>query len=221
MSFPCVHVVTNDRVLARTDFAAAAADLMAAGGRRLALHIRGHGTPARVLYEHTARLCPEREASGAALLVNDRIDVALAARADGVQLGRRSVPVGMARSLLAGRTIGYSAHTAAEAGEAFAEGADFVLLGSVYASPTHAGASGSGPVLVRSAVAATTGRVVAIGGITPQRMAEVAGAGAVGVAVLSGVWDAQRPGAAVEAFLAAADVFEKGSTGECGKDAGE
>ena len=213
MKFPRVHVVTNDVVLARSDFGAAAAALMAAGGPRLALHIRGHVTPARVLYQHTAGLRRASEASGAALLVNDRIDVALAATAHGVQLGRRSVPVRIARSLLAGRTIGYSAHSAVEAGDAFAQGADFVLLGSVYASPTHTGSPGSGTGLIRSAVAATTGPVVAIGGITPQRMAEVARAGAAGVAVLSGVWAAEQPRIALEAFLAAADVFENGHAG--------
>lgn len=198
---PRLHVVTDDGVLARAEFRAVAGALFARAGDRLALHVRGHGTSARALLDHTAALArPARQ--GGLLLVNDRIDVALAADADGAHLGRRSLPLRAARALVGRRWLGYSAHGGEEAARANAEGADYVILGTTYSTASHPGIV-LGSDGVRAAVARAPVPVVAIGGVMPERVAEVMAAGAWGVAVLGGVWNADDPVARAGEYLAA------------------
>jgi thiamine-phosphate pyrophosphorylase len=193
-----LHVVTDDEVLARPDFAAVAERVLAAGGE-VCLHLRGHGTGGGSLFELAARLVTAAHAAGAQVVVNDRVDIALAAGADGVQLGRRGLPVSRVRPLVAGRLLGYSAHAAVEAAEAAAAGADFVVIGTIFDTPAHP-APAAGVGLVRETAAAVSVPVLAIGGITPARVAEVVGAGASGVAVRGAIWDATDPESAVVAF---------------------
>jgi thiamine-phosphate diphosphorylase len=203
---PLLHLVTDDAILRRPDFAGRAAVVLGAGGSRVALHLRGHGLGGAELYRVAARVADptrRRWPEGPALLVNDRVDVALALDADGVQLGVRSLPIRVVRRMLPrGRLLGYSAHAAAEAAAARRWGADFVFMGPVYATPSHP-TPGAGPALVAAAGAAAP--IVAIGGITPERVREVVAAGAAGIAVRSGVWAAADPVAAVVAFLRALD----------------
>ncbi|MDT8342467.1 MAG: thiamine phosphate synthase, partial [Longimicrobiales bacterium] len=89
---PPLHLVTDDAVLARPGFRGAAEAALEAGGARVALHLRGPGTNGGPLYRLAVALVPAARAAGALLLVNDRVDVAACAGADGVQLGRRSLP---------------------------------------------------------------------------------------------------------------------------------
>ena len=142
-------------------------------------------------------------AHGARLLVNDRIDVALAADADGVHLPAASFPIAVARRLL-GRDawIGRSTHAPAEAEAAAAEGADYVVLGPIFATPSK---DGFGPPLGIEALRTTRAScpVVAIGGITPENAHDVRSAGADGAAVIRGILDASDVRAAVAAYRAA------------------
>jgi thiamine biosynthesis protein ThiS len=85
---------------------------------------------------------------------------------------------------------------------ALAEGADFLIAGSVFHTPSHPERSPAGLGLVKEA-AAGAAPVIAIGGITPERSAEVIAAGAWGVAAIRALWDADDPAAAARAFLAA------------------
>jgi thiamine-phosphate diphosphorylase len=203
MRLPPLHIVTNDAVLASAAFAAAA-DILACCGPRVALHLRGHATPASRLFQHGEQLAAAALRSGSCLLVNDRVDVAMAVRADGVQLGVRSLAVRDVRMLLgAGARIGYSAHGALEAEHAGLDGADFVLLGTIYPSPSHAGMGSVGVEAIPGSAARAGVPIVAIGGITPGRVPYVVAAGAYGVAVLAGVWDAPDPAAAAADYLAA------------------
>jgi thiamine-phosphate diphosphorylase len=122
-------------------------------------------------------------------------------RANGVQLGARSLAVSDARALLgAGARIGRSVHGVEEAVGAEADGADFALLGTIFESASHPGRAAAGPSLVSDAVAGAALPVIAIGGITPERVAAVAAAGAHGVAVLGGVWRAADPAAAAAMY---------------------
>ncbi|HEX7242505.1 MAG TPA: thiamine phosphate synthase [Longimicrobiaceae bacterium] len=197
--FPPLHVVTDDEVLARPGFARRASAVLEAGGVRLALHLRGPSTGGRALFEEASGLAPAAHGCGAVLLVNDRVDVALAAGADGVQLGRRGMLPADARRLVgAERLLGCSVSP----GDELPEEADFLLVGSVYATASHPGRAGSGAE--RLAETAGCGvPLVGIGGITPERVAEVRGAGAAGVAALRGVWDAPDPAEAVARYLEA------------------
>lgn len=201
---PRLHVVTDDRMLGRDDWTAAALDVLAAGGERLALHVRGPGHPGRRLYEWVETLLAPARAAGAALVVNGRVDVALVLPVRGVQLGERALPVREARRLLGpGPWVGASVHGPARAREAEQEGADYVVVGTVFATRSHPERPGGGLGLLGRTREASRLPVLAIGGITPERVAAVRGAGAHGVAVLGGVWNARDPAGAVGVYLEA------------------
>ncbi|MGE0822621.1 MAG: thiamine phosphate synthase [Candidatus Binatia bacterium] len=129
----------------------------------------------------------------ARLLINDRIDVALAVEADGVHLGQQSFPVSLARKLLGPqKLIGVSTHTPDEI--AAADGADFVVFGPVYFTPSKAVyGQPQGLERLRAAVQISTLPLFAIGGITTERVAEVLATGAQGVAMISAISAASDP----------------------------
>ncbi|GAB4264343.1 MAG: thiamine phosphate synthase [Deferrisomatales bacterium] len=143
----------------------------------------------RELIEVARRLKRLCEAAGALLIVNDRVDVALAADADGVHLGREDFPIPLARTLLGeGRLVGGSAATLAEARRCVDEGADYVGFGPVFPTGSKADA---GPVSglegLRRVARAVPVPVIAIGGVDATNAPEVLGAGARGIAVISAV----------------------------------
>ena len=97
---PRLHLVTDDATLAGPSFVATAGTLLAVGGSQVALHLRGPRTPGRRLWQAARALAPAAESAEALLVVNDRVDVALAAGVGTVHLGQRSIPAGQARALL-------------------------------------------------------------------------------------------------------------------------
>jgi thiamine-phosphate pyrophosphorylase len=140
---------------------------------------------------------------GAALLVNDRVDVALAAGADGVHLPAASFPIAVTRGLLGPDAwIGRSTHAPTEAATAAADGADYVVLGPIF--PTPSKASFGAPLGIGALTATHVPcPVIAIGGIGPESVGELCTAGAHGVAVIRSVLDAPDPAAAARALHAA------------------
>jgi len=209
-----LHLVTDDDVLRAAGFAARAQEVLAAHGERVAVHLRGHGLSGAELFALAETMAFAADASATELLVNDRVDIALAAGADGVQLGRRSLPIPAARALLgADAWIGYSAHDAEEAGQSARDGADFVLLGPVYPTASHPDRPALGLDELRRAAETAGIPVLAIGGITPERVPDVLAAGAYGVAVLGGVWRTPDPAAAAAAYLAALERAAAGPAG--------
>jgi len=144
------------------------------------------------------------KSSKALLLINDRVDVALACGAAGVHLRSDSLPVGVARKLLgAARIIGVSTHSVDEAVRAEAEGADFVVVGPIYDTPSKR--EYGAPLGVQSLEEAARRcriPVLAIGGITPARLSEVKRAGASGAAVVSSILTASSIEAATKQFIA-------------------
>ena len=131
----------------------------------------------------------KRVVAGATLLVvNDRVDVAAAAGAAGVQLGERAMSATAARAI-AGNAIfiGRSVHSTRAALEAEAQGADFLVLGTVFPSSSHPGRPTGGLGLVREVTAAVSLPVIGIGGITAETAGQVIEAGASGVAVISAI----------------------------------
>ena len=170
-----------------------------------AVQLREKDLATRDLYHLAGKLLAVTREAGAALLINDRVDVAMALPADGVHLTRRSLPPKEARELLGpARLIGISCHSLAEVREAVDGRADFVVLGPIFETPSKMpyGAPLT-TALLQQARAATTLPVLAIGGINPARVPEVMAAGADGVAVISAVMAALDPGAAVSELLAA------------------
>jgi len=148
--------------------------------------------------------------SGSRVLLNDRVDLVLATGADGVHLGARGMPIADARRLLGpGRWIGASVHSAEEAVAAAREGADYLIAGTLFPTPSHPGRPGSGTEWLAE-VARLGVPVIGIGGITPERAGAVRAAGGRGVAVLRGVWSASRPLDGLASYL---EALEEDSDG--------
>ena len=137
------------------------------------------------------------------LIVNDRVDVALAVGAHGVQRTHASLAVDELRVVADKRVrVGASVHSLEDARDAATRGADWLFFGPVYDTPSKRryGAPQGLTALERVASAVNI-PVVAIGGITPDRVADVRRAGARGVAVISAILFADDPGAATKRFL--------------------
>lgn len=200
---PRLHLVTDDEVLARPGFLDEASALLAGVDAPVALHVRGPATPGGTLLRAAAALVAAAAATDCWVVVNDRVDVALAAGAHGAHLGARSLPVAEARRILgAARAVGVSVHARAEGAEAAAHGTAWIFAGTIYETPSHPGRPGRGPALVTQvADAAGAVPVLAIGGVTAERVAEVVEAGAWGAAVIRGVWDAPDPVVAAGRYL--------------------
>ena len=132
------------------------------------------------------RLCSE---AGVTFIVNDRLDVAIAAEADGVHLGQDDFPIPMARELLGeGRIIGGSAATLGEARKCLSEGADYVGFGPVYPTSSK---DDAGPVsgidILKQVVEIIPLPIIAIGGVSAENIPDVMRTGAHGIAVISAV----------------------------------
>jgi thiamine-phosphate diphosphorylase len=199
---PRFHVITDDSVLAAAGFLAKAQSVFEAGGARLAFHLRGHETTARRLFDLGQTLMRYATRAGVQFLVNDRIDIGLVLGAAGVQLGQRSLRPAAARKLIPG-SIGVSVHSAEQAAAAEQDGADFLLLGAIFATATHPGALPGGLDLLRRCRQSVSLPIVAIGGITPHNVADVIHSGAHGVAAVSGIWNSPEPDQAVRLYLEA------------------
>jgi thiamine-phosphate pyrophosphorylase len=141
----------------------------------------------------------------ALLIVNDRVDVALAVGADAVQRTSTSLPIEDIRAIADKRLrIGVSVHSLEEAVEAELKGADWVVFGPVYDTPSKRAYGPPQGVARLERVAATVRLpVIAIGGINPERVREVQQGGARGVAVISAILAAESPGDATRRFLEA------------------
>ena len=200
-----LHLVTDDAVLRRPDFVALATETMQAGGPALVFHVRGPATTGARLLELTKELVQMAEAAGVALVVNDRLDVAMALGIGWVHLGQRSLPPLEARRLLGpeAAVVGVSVHGPEEAAVAEEGRADYLMVGTMFATPTHSDAVPTGPGLLGMVSRVAAVPLVAIGGITPERVGAVVEGGASAVAVVSGVWESARPERAVEIYLGA------------------
>jgi thiamine-phosphate pyrophosphorylase len=168
-----------------------------------AVQVREKDLPASELAALCRRLRPPTRERGALLIVNDRADVALAVGADAVQRTHTSLTVAEIRSVVDKRVrVAASTHSREDALSAEAEGADWIVFGPVYdtASKRQYGAP-QGLARLRDVARAVRIPVIAIGGVTPERVREVRDAGAHGVAAISAILAAESPAAAVRRFL--------------------
>lgn len=196
-----LHLITDAGTAPDLDRAVAEA---LAGGVDF-VQVREKSLPAQSLYDLALRLGRLCRQAGAGLLVNDRIDVALAAGAQGAHLGGRSLPVSAARPLLAGKLLGLSVHSLAEAQAAQQAGADYVTFGSVFPTRSHPGQAPAGLEELRRTVEGVNIPVLAIGGITPANAGEVLATGCAGVALISAILTAPSPRQAAAALRQALD----------------
>jgi len=153
-----------------------------AAPRATILQLRGPGKSARVL-EHEANALVA--SVSVPVIIISRCDVALASGAAGVNLPESDISVADARLLLGRRLVGRSVHSIAGAKLAESDGADFVIFGPVWASASHPGATPAGLVALELVTRVIRIPVLAIGGVTEERIAEVHGAGAAGYAAIA------------------------------------
>ena len=201
-----LHVITDFFQQQRYDHAALAHHAIAGGADTIQFRQK-HGSIRNQLLaaQETAQVCAE---AAVPLIVNDRVDVALGVNADGVHVGQDDLPVPIARSVLGEDLIlGASASTVEQAREAEAQGASYIGFGPIYPTTSKANAGATQGLRRLSACCeAVSCPVIAIGGITYDRVHAVIGAGAHGVAVISAVALAEDPTRAAARFRHAIDA---------------
>lgn len=205
---PVIHAVTSHLILARPDFADRARGVMHALGPRGAIHLRAGRFPGSELYALAAALVAESAASGCWLVINDRLDVAVATGATAVQLTSQSLSVADARRIAPTLRIGASIHAVAEASAAERDGAAWIVAGHIFDTVSHPREPGKGTELLRRITSATAVPVIAIGGIHPEHIAALRKAGAHGVAAITGIWEAPDAAAAAARYLSRHDAAD-------------
>ncbi|OZC02023.1 thiamine phosphate synthase [Rubricoccus marinus] len=196
-----LHVLTDFHFQQRYSHGALAR-LALAGGAETIQFRQKVGSPRDAWVNVRPVIAACRDA-GATSLVDDRLGLALGAGADGVHLGQTDLPLEAARTAFGARggIIGATATTAAQAQEAEASGADYIGFGPVFPTGSKANpARVKGLDGLAEACAAVSIPVIAIAGITPERVAPCLDAGAMGVAVMTAVSCAPDPQAAAAAF---------------------
>jgi len=178
------------------------AQKLAGAGVRL-LQYRNKSASSRELFESASRLSSFLVPSGVSFLVNDRADVASLAGASGVHVGQEDLGVEEARSVIGvGKLVGVSTHNLEQFERATETSADYIAVGPAYSTSTKANPD---PVVgidfIRTVRALTNKPIVAIGGITLDRAAEVIGAGADSVAVISDILLAPDPGKRARQYI--------------------
>ena len=164
------------------------------------VQLREKDMPAGPLLDLALRL-RHITAPRASLFVNDRVDVALASGADGVQLGENSIPVQAARGLFGGDLlIGRSVHAVEPAIDASRAGADMVVFGTVFATASHPDQPPSGVAPLAELSRHEIAPVLGIGGITPDNVGQVVAAGASGAAVITAITESPDPQEAARAL---------------------
>ncbi len=194
---PSLHAITDERIARRADLDDVARELAAGGGADLAFHARGHTLSGLEHYDLATRLSaypPTR------LFVNDRLDVALATDAQGVQLRTDSLSPADARRLNPEWWIGLSVHDLEQARAAQAAGAEYLVVGPVFATATHPDRAPLGVACLAEIVQLGL-PVIAIGGVTLERIPELTRAGAYGAAAIRALWDAGDPAAAARRLV--------------------
>ena len=197
---PRLFAVTTDSICRAADFGVRAAAIAAAGPAAAILVRAPDSTTAQqaAFAERVTALAGPPEA---AVFVHARPDLARAVGADGVQLRAADLRPAEARRVLGRGWIGRSVHSAEEAEAALAEGADYLVAGNVFDTPSHPEHRGRGLEWL-AGIAALGGPVIAIGGLTGTRAAAAREAGAWGVAAIAAVWGSDDPAAAATALLA-------------------
>ena len=150
-----------------------------------------------------AELCQLCHQYGALFIVNDRVDLALAVDADGVHLGQQDIPIALARDVLGfQKIVGRSTTNPEEMAAAIAEGADYIGVGPVYATPTKPDKQPAGLEYVKYAAENCPIPWYAIGGINVSNLPEILAAGAKRAAVVRAIMQTDSPNSVVRHFIA-------------------
>lgn len=200
-----LHVLTD--VVLQSRFSHIELTKMAISGGADTVQFRQKSGPTREMIDAAGQMRRLCEEAGVAFIVNDRLDVAIAAEAHGVHLGQDDFPIPLARELLGeGRIIGGSAATIEEAKKCLSEGADYVGFGPVFPTTSKDDAGPvSGIEILGKVVSMIRVPIIAIGGVTVENVSEVLRAGAHGIAVISAVCCQENPEGATRALRESLD----------------
>ena len=183
-----LYAITDRRALPAGVTLAQAVEAALVGGVTC-LQLREKEASAGEILTLARTLLPLCRARRVPLLINDRVDIALAAGADGVHLGQDDLPLPEARTLLGpDRILGATAHTVDEALRAQAEGADYLGVGAMFPTGTKTDTVPTSADTLKAICAAVSIPVVAIGGVTAQNLPTLAGTGIAGAAVVSAIF---------------------------------
>ena len=200
---PRVHAITDAGVLALPDLGVRIAAL-AAAGPAVALHVRDRAASPEVLRAVAHRFLSHAHPPEASVFVNAHATLARDLGAHGLHLGEAEDSA-RARAVLGTAWhgwLGQSVHSSEGARRAAEHGAEYLMLGPIYATATHPGRAPLGPAVLEE-VARLDRPVIAIGGVTLERIPELRAAGAYGVAAIRALWYAGHPAAAAAGFLEA------------------
>lgn len=201
-----LYVITDREVAGRRPLTEVVRAAVAGGAT--VVQLREKKATTREMIELGQALHEITRAGGVPLIVNDRVDVALAIDAEGVHVGQADMPAPLARRLIGlNRILGVSAGTVAEACQAEMDGADYLGVGDVFGTPTKPDAGVPIGVEGLAEIARSVSiPVVGIGGITAENAAQVIRAGAVGVALISAVIGAKDVEAAARRLREVVDA---------------
>ena len=201
-----LYAITDRRALS-TGVTLAQAVEAALDGGVTCLQLREKTASAGEILALARTLLPLCRARKVPLLINDRVDIALAAGADGVHLGQDDLPLPEARALLGpDRILGATAHTVEEALRAQAEGADYLGVGAMFPTGTKTDTVPTSADTLKAICAAVSIPVVAIGGVNAQNLPTLAGTGIAGAAVVSAIFSQRDLTAAARTLRTAADL---------------
>lgn len=159
------------------------------------VHLRMKGCPGKQIYLWGKRLIEKGRVPPEKLIINERVDVALALDCGGVHLPENSIPpVAEVRSLLReGMRLGCSVHSVHAADLAASEGADYLFFGHIYPTASKPGLPPRGLKQLQQVVEAVDIPVIAIGGVIAERVPEIMNTGCAGVAVISAILGQSEP----------------------------
>lgn len=205
-----LYFITDSTNLSETEFLQRVEQALSGGATILQLREKEKSTAEYIALAERVKEITKR--FGVPLIIDDRVDVALAVDADGVHVGQSDMPVYMARKLLGkGKIVGATTKTVPQALEAFKQGADYLGVGAIYPTTTKVKTVLTSTETLDAICKAVTIPVNAIGGLNTSNLSVLSGIGIAGICVVSAIMKAEDPKAAAAALLLKA----KELTGKC------
>jgi thiamine-phosphate diphosphorylase len=200
LEIPPLYAILDPEQIAGRDAAKVLHDLLAGGAKFLQLRVKA--LPPNEFFDLARRARTETRSHGCKLIINDRVDIALACDADGVHLGQEDLPLAVGRKLIGNRIIGISTHDLDQAREAARNGADYIGFGPMFGTSTKdTGYTARGVDMLREIRAGVNLPIVAIGGINEQNVEQVWRAGANSAAIISDILRAENIPAKIARIL--------------------
>jgi thiamine-phosphate pyrophosphorylase len=200
LDIPPLYAILDPEQMTSRDAAKVLHDLLAGGAKFLQLRVKA--LPPSDFLDLARRARTETRSYGCKLIVNDRVDIALACDADGVHLGQEDLPLAVGRKLIGGKIIGISTHDLDQAREAEQNGADYIGFGPMFGTSTKdTGYAARGVDMLRQIRAGVSLPIVAIGGINEQNVQQVWQAGANSAAIISDILRAENIPAKIARIL--------------------